>query len=190
MKIAKSILSNDTYEISLDEIETNPNLVERCSEIIKYFSKGDKLFFCLYREDGFLLSEDQLINYRKEIPEYFETNGSWTTLFDENNIKMKYFDSRILKAGSLPANDKTYIMLPRIFHYFLETICFFPKISWEFFEKNCFNYMKNGGRNYIEDGYTDVLFSYVDNGDFRITFNSSLYNVESVYNDILKILNV
>ena len=87
MNITTNVLSNGNFVISLDEIETDPNMVNQCSKLIKHFTKGEELFFSLYREDGFLLNEDELIKFRNEIPEYFQINGQWSTLLKAEKKK-------------------------------------------------------------------------------------------------------
>lgn len=188
MNITTNVLSNGNFVISLDEIETDPNMVNQCSKIIKHFTKGEELFFSLYREDGFLLNEDELIKFRYEIPKYFQINGQWSTLLKAEKNNKKYYDTRFLKAGSLPVNDTTYSLLPKVFHYFLETLCFCPKISWELFKEICQENIKGGKKDYIINGYTDFLFAYVDNGDFSITFNPHVFDVNIIFSEIINII--
>ena len=95
----------------------------------------------------------------------------------------------ILTVGSLPANDGTYDVLPNIFHYYLETIFFCPKIDWETFKQSYCDYMKHGARNYVQNGYADFLFAYTDSGDFSISFDPQENDPQALSDEIRRVIS-
>lgn len=163
--------------------------MQKCIDITKHFVKGDELFFGHYRTDGLNLTDEECIKYEKEINEHFKSNGRFEPIVDKA-VKKRGIEtySGYLVASSLPINNETYTLLPKIFHYYLETIYFTPKISWETFAQSYRNYMDHGARGYIANGFTDFLFSYIDSGDFSLTFDSRIYEKDSILNKIMEIL--
>lgn len=86
-------------------------------------------------------------------------------------------------------SDGTYEMLPKIFHYYLETIYFCPKIDWSTFAESYIDYMKHSTKDFVLNGFTDFLFAYVDSGDFSIEFDKNRYDKDLIYRDIQNILS-
>lgn len=172
--------------INIDNIGLKPENMERCVDIIKRFAKGNTLFFGFYRTDGNNLTNQEWEKCEKEIPEFFQTHGIYKPLVETigENIYSGY-----LTAGSLPLDDETYKIIPWIFHFYLETTLFCPKINWETFVQTYSNYMKNEIDNYIINDYSDFIFTYSDSGDFSIIFNPNLHDINVVYQEILEILS-
>ena len=72
-------------------------------------------------------------------------------------------------------------MIERIFHYYLNTIVFSPKVDWDTFVRSYSDYMNIVIDDYVLNEYTDFLFSYVDSGDFSVTFNPKLYDPKVIW---------
>lgn len=190
LKLRKNNGVDGAYNILIDNIGLRPETMKKCVIITKHFTKGNEFFFGFFRTDGFNLTNEQFQRYDKEIPDYLSENGRYETL--TNTIQEKHkikVISGYQSVASLPVNDMTYEMLPKFFHYHLETNFFCPKIEWETFVKSYHDYMKHGCSSYIMNDFTDFLFSYVDSGDFSISFNPNLYDKNVIYQEIEKILS-
>ena len=167
-----------TYTIVLNNARSCNNIFKIIEEIIRMFINSEELFFGFYRVDGVYLTSKQIKRYSKEIPAFFQTSG----------CNIKRIDDHLMIAKTM-VNEKVYKMLPQIFNYFLETIVFSPKVSWETFEEYYSHYMKNRNEDYIINGFADILFSYFDSEDFMICFNSMKYDSNEVRNAIEEIIN-
>jgi len=162
----------------------------RYIKLLKHFVRGEEMFFGFYRTDGINLTNEEWLKYDKEIPEYFQSYGRYELLVEtaEKKGKQKTY-SGYLAVGSLPMNDKTYELIPWIFHYHLETTLFSPNIDWETFVQSYRDYMKHGASDFIINGFTDFLFTYADSGGFSVEFNPKMFDKNVVYQEIAKILN-
>jgi len=136
------------------------------------------------------LTSQEWEKYGQKIPEHFQSKGTYEPLVEtiDNKGKLKTYCG-YLTAGSLPVNEETYELIPWIFHYYLETTFFCPKIEWETFSQSYNNYMKHGACGYIKNGYADFLFTYADSGDFSVEFNPNLFDENDVNQEIEKILS-
>lgn len=157
-------------------------------KLLKHFVKGKEVFFGFYRTDGINLTNEEWLKYDKEIPEYFQKYGRYEPLVEtvEKRGKIKIY-SGYLTVGSLPVNEETFEMLPKVFHCYLETILFCPKIDWDTFVQSYRDYMKHGASEYIMDGYADFLFTYADSGVFSISFDTNVYDPKTAHKEINKI---
>jgi len=161
----------------------------RFIEVMKCFAKDDEMFFGHYQNDGLNLTSEEYIQYSKEIPEFFKTYGRYEELVTEIKKKRKanaYVS--YLTVCSSPLNFELYRMIPKLFHYYLETTCFCPKIDWETFVQIYHDYMKHGGRAFVMNGFTDFMFSYADSGKFSVSFDPSLHNPDTVHDEIRRLL--
>jgi len=172
IKLSEYLGLDGTCSIWLMNIGLYPEKMQKCSEIIKRLAKGPEMFFGHYRTDGINLTNEEWEQYSQGIPAYFLKNGRHEPLTTEVMTKRKTkIYSGYLTAGSLPMDKITPEMLSKIFHYYLETVCFYPTIDWMTFVESYRNYMGHGTRDYISQGFTDFLFAYVDSGDFSISFD-------------------
>ncbi len=180
----------DCVGSKISNIGLHLETMHKCIDITKRLANGDQFYFSNYRTDGINLTNEDWAKYVREIPEYFQTNGKYEplTVYVQNKKKTRNFGSYIT-AGYLPVSNETYEMLPKIFHYYLETIYFCPKIGWRTFVESFSNYMEHGAKDYVLNGFTDFLFSYGDSGDFSISFNENIYDYNMVYKDIKNILS-
>lgn len=175
--------------IYLDNIGLTPDNMLKCVQIVKRFATEKIAFFGFYRLDGINLTNEEWKKYDEEIPAFFQANGAYEMLMErkEQNGKIKEYTG-YLTVGKLPLREKTYDLMPWVFHYFLETICFCPKIDWDTFVQSYRGYMEHGTKGYIKDDFTDFLFEYGDSGDFAISFNADSYEEEEVFREVMKIL--
>ena len=188
-KISDHMQPDGTCSIWLSSIGLYPEKLEKCIALMKKLTKGDEMFFGHYRTDGFNLTDDEMERYGIEIPAYFRENGRYEPLTQvvEKRGKAKTY-SGYLTVGSLPADKITVEVLPQIFHYYLETICFCPKVDWATFVESYHNYMKHETRDYITNGFADLVFAYSDSGDFSISFSPNQYDKNAIYQEIENIL--
>ena len=191
MKITEYEDSNG-YTIRFESLGLNNDDYSKIKDIIRYFVRGEEIFFGHYRTDGMNISKEDFIKYGLEIPQYFKSNGRYDKIIKGKEKKFLFFKSEpwALTVCSAPTNNETYKIMDKIFHYYLETTVFCPKIDWETFVNEYSNYMSNATRDYVAKGYTDFLFAYVDSGDFSITFDSKMHDPQSIKNDIFKILEL
>ena len=165
------------YTIVLENVRFDENGFEIIEKIIKRFMVGDELFFGFYRTDGVNITSKQFNDYEKEIKDFFELNGE---------IKKQ---NTYLAVAQTTINHNLYKILPRIFDYYLDTVLFNPKISWETFEKYHFEYMEHTNEDYIINNYADFIFSYFDSGDFLVCFNPENYDAANIRNVIDNIIS-
>jgi len=189
LSISEERQANGSYTIWLTNIGLRPETMKKCSIIASCFAHGAEFFFGHYRTDGMHLTNEEYIRYEKEIPAYFQKNGRCNPLsvYIQKRRKVKEITG-LLTVGSVPVNDETYEILPKVFHYYLETIFFCPKINWETFVQSYRDYMEHGTRDYVLNGYTDFLFAYIDSGDFSISFDPKVYNPKTMLDEIYRIM--
>lgn len=170
-----------SYDIILDNVGYNQDVLPKINEIIRHYTSGKELFFGHYKYDGFHISNREFKQYGLEIHNYFQTSGEYyqmtVPVFKNGKIINLPCDLTVCRA---PNNDKTYQILDKVFNYFLETVVFSPKITWETFIDSYMNYMNIRVSSYIKNNYTDFLFSYIDSGDFSVTFDPLKHNPETV----------
>ena len=192
MKKRKEITISECYE-NKDScniyIYNIGKAMEKIIEIIKEFANEEEFFIGHFRTDGVNLKEKEFVSFSKEIPEYYKINGRYELLNVkiEKKSKIKVYNN-YLAVGSLPVNNATFEILPKLFNFYLDTILFCPKVKWKEFVQSYSNYINRGASNYIMNGATDFLFCYHDSGDLLITFNSKIYNKKIVYEKIIKIV--
>ena len=169
--------SNGTFSIFINNIGLHQEMFPKIASIIKEFSNGSELFFGHYKTDGINISKKEFVLYSEEIPTYFATHGTYQKVIMRNKQTPKFlFSPQELVVCRAPNDQETYKMMSRIFHYYLETILFCPKIDWETFVNSYGRHTNNSTKDYVINGFTDFLFSYVDSGDFSITFNPSKFH--------------
>lgn len=158
--------------------------MDLCSEITKNLVIGKTFFWGFYMTDGINLTNAEWEQYTLEIPTFFKTYGKYEEVY-----KTSTRDSRKntpLSIACCPIDEYTYKMCPKLFHYYLETNFFCPNITWETFVKSFSNYLEHGCRDYVQKKFTDFLFSYVDSGDFIISFNPQAFIKEEIIKIILR----
>ena len=202
MQIETKFCSNGTYIIELYSVKrkkihihsrntSKTDFMIKIVEIIKNFANGEEMFFGHYRLDGINLTVDEWNQYSREIPEYFKSFGRYESITEtvvKKNGKIKTYSGHLITSSS-PINASTFEIIPKVFHYYLETTCFCPKINWKIFTESYQNYMKDGVKDYIMSDYTNFLFSYSDSGKFSISFNPNINNPDIVYKRIVKIIS-
>ena len=182
--------SNGSYSICFENTDVNRDFIDKIKEIIKHFAVGNEFFFGHYRTDGFNISNEKFLQYGLEIPEFFKANGKYKKIIKGKEKKIGFITSPPLELiiCRAPNNEKTIDMFDKIFHYYLETVLFCPKIDWETFAASYSDYMKHAARDYVLNGYTDFLFAYVDSGDFSISFDPKVYDPKRIREQINQLL--
>ena len=164
-------INNDMiYTIILNNIRCCKDGVKKINDIIVEFSNEDEFFIGTYKMDGFNLTNKEIVSYHSYIEEYFNHIAP-----DSIKKPLHVEIDKELNVYRVFNNNNFHNILNKLFEYYLETVIFCPKISWNQFVCKYKDYMKNGTRDYIQQGYTDIIFSYIDSGDFCITFNSNVY---------------
>ena len=179
------------YSIHIDNIIKVHKRMERCIALIKNFSIGTEYFFGFYRYDGITFTKDEAAEAERLIPDYFRQKGTYVSLTDtvvRRNKKIEMIEG-MLHAAKLPVNEETLSFMPYAFRYFGSTVCFCPNVSWETFLAAFQNFHREGSRDYLIKGYTDILFSFVDSGDLIVDFNPAVWNKNKVEYEISQILD-
>lgn len=176
--------------IWIDNIRLCEDHFQKISDIIRCFSSGSELYFCLYKKDGMYLSKKQEQLYGKEILSFFRNNGKIYPIFENNSAKEYNIYAQELFFCSASNNDATYEIIEKVCPYFLENIIFSPKVDWRTFINMYTEYIQVGADEYLIKNYTDFLFSYVDSGDLSISFNARKYNSKLIRQRINEIMNV
>jgi len=166
----------------------NPEESEKCIKLINCFTNGNECLFGLYREDGNFEDHNDVLIYRSKIPEYYKKNGKFADLTLDEFKNQKKFDRRISAIGSLPLNEETYKMIPIICNYYLETMFFESKKSWEDFKTMYRSKNMQCVSDLINNGYTDFVFLNIDSGTFCVEFNTKKYNSDTVMKKIKSII--
>ena len=126
---------------------------------------------------------------RDEIPAYFKKCGQYLPIVENVMKRRKICSRQELTVCCAPNSEETYKMIERIFHYYLNTIVFSPKVDWDTFVRSYSDYMNIVTDDYVLNEYTDFLFSYVDSGDFSVTFNPKLYDPKVIWKQINTIIS-
>lgn len=147
---------------------------EHSVRIIRNLTKGTTYFFGLYRQDGKLLISE-VAKLRSEIPRHFRERGCFFDLTPDK-IKQDTSDTRISAVGCLEVNEDTFAYLPYICNYFLETAFFCPLRPWNEFIKEYPPCDMGDPCVLLTNHYANMVFTYVDGGDFYVYFNKNIYN--------------
>lgn len=188
VNIRKSVNSNGTYSIWIDNARLCPNIFHKISQILECFTEGTEVYLGCYKTDGVNISGVKFNQYGQEIRAYFEKNGQRYQILETFWGKGKRHSCSELLVYSAPNNNETYRMIEKVFHYYLEIIVFSPKVDWDTFVHSYSNYMNIVIKDYVLNGYTNFLFSYVDSGDFSITFDPKRYDSKMIQEQVYKII--
>lgn len=179
---------NGSCSIWIDNARLYPNIYNKIAQIIKELADGRVLYFGHYKKDGINISKSKFKQYGMDILAFFKTYGRYYPIVETYSKNGKMCNRQELTVCSAPNNEATHKMFEKIFHYYLETIIFSPKIEWNTFVDSYSNYMNIVTNDYVLNGYTDFIFSYVDSEDFSITFNPSKYDSKVMQERIEKII--
>lgn len=135
---------------------------------VEHFLIGEEVFFGFYRTDGVNLTKEQSEILEKQIPDFFREGG------DMQNL------NEYLSIAKVALDEWGLDLLPQIFDYYLETIMFRPKTDWETFQQYYSHYLDHRFKDYISDGLAEMLFCYVDSGDFVICFDPEKCNPREI----------
>lgn len=179
---------NGSCSIWINNAGLYPNIFNIIARIVNEITDGDELYFGHYKKDGINISNSMFKQYGMDILSFFKTYGQYYPIVETYLKKKKVCTRQELTVCSAPNNKATYKIFEKIFHYYLETIVFSPKIDWNTFVDSYSDYMNIVTNDYVLNGYTDFMFSYVDSGDFSITFNPKQHDSKAVQERIYKII--
>lgn len=145
----------------------------KCINIMKEFLKSSTIYFTFFRKDGINLSG--LERDIKTIHEYIKDNGKIESVYKNYNY-----------LGYVKSLDKTWNLISDISKYYLESTFFNSNKLYDQF-KNLYrkNQMKRN-EFFIQNGIADIMFSFVDSGDFCISFDTNKYKITDIENVIMK----
>ena len=181
--------SNGSYCIALDNIRRFPKLMTGIPKIIDFYSCSDQLFIGTYKIDGLNIPRKSMSDYELEISNYFKTFGDYYCLPPNDSKSMHIFSSDLTAFKSYD-KQKTYTILNKMFDFFLETNIFDPCITWEQFKAYHSDYTKPIAPDYVLNGFTEFMFSFVDSSDFIISFNPQKHIPETIETQVKKILDI
>lgn len=164
------------YRIILENIRFHENCFYIIEKIIKHFTDSSEMFFGFCRTDGVKLTPEQYEKYQKEIWDFFKSHGEIKQL------------NEYLWVAKAKMDNESYKMLSCVFDYYLDTVLFVPQMEWDFFTQYHYEYMNHSNEDYVVGGFTQVVFSYFDSGDFSVCFNSQKYDSLAVLNLINEIV--
>ena len=171
-----------TYGVTICNAIKADDCFDKIARIIRHYSAGEEFYFGFYRLDGLTLTKEEWNKCDVEIPLFFKKYGLFQeiseTVYDKKG-REKVF-SGYLNVARAKINDDLYSNLQWIFQYYLETVMFVPKISFDRFEKIYSNYMKESTKYYLINGYTDFLYSYYDSGTFSIYFDPEEFDASEI----------
>lgn len=167
----RNFYKNNVCNYYIENVYFINNGYLRCINVMKEFLKSNKIYFMFFRNDGINLSGDEV---PKEIlNKYVKDNGKIDTIYKNYN----YF-------GYINNLDTTWDLIPDMAKYYLETtFCASSKKYEEFKDLYSKNQLERK-EFFINNGVSDIMFSFVDSGDFCISFNTNKYAVDDI-EDIL-----
>jgi hypothetical protein len=187
--VRKSQSVSNIYRIEIDNIGCMPNGFQQINRILKNYAKGSELFLGCYKIDGTALTKKELLEYSMTIPEFFQRYGRYHPI--DVTVKKREKEKQLqneLTVYSILNNDVNRDILTKIFQYHLETVLFCPKLELENFILFYKDYMNNTWEDYIKKGFTDILFTYADSGDFSVIFRTDIYEQEQLFTEINEII--
>lgn len=184
MKLVHEEYGNNLNRLTIRDIKTyDDNSMENLKKIIKTLAKGDRFYFEFVRED-FFLAEEELIKYRREVPQYLKENGQY-------EVKFELDETRFRSIGYLPVNEETYNQILALWKYF-ETLVFFnpsSTFSWQDFDKK-FNRKKPEvpAIDFIKNKYTNSVFIKGHDGDNLVVIYDNDFD-NSLIQDGMRFIN-
>jgi hypothetical protein len=178
VRIRESQHTNGTYSIIVENTGLRYDVLCKIKNIIQYFSSGSEFYFGHYKVDGVNISHKEFLLIDKEMDLFFNEIGERIQILELQNGGT--LAPNELTVCRVPNDYRIYELMPKMFHYYLETTFFCPKISWDTFVNAYKCYTINGTTDYVINGYTDYLFAYVDSGDFIVSFDPRTQNPHAV----------
>lgn len=95
-----------------------------------------------------------------------------------------------MTIAKIHLSEQNYSFIPSIFDYYLETMIFNPKVDWETFKNYYYSYQDFIFDDIILNDFTELLFGFVDSGDFLLCFNPNIYNPIEIRNMLKELFGV
>lgn len=184
LKLIHEEYGENLYKLTIRNIKTyDDNSMEKLKKVIKILTEGDKFYFEFVRED-FFLEEEELVKYRREVPQYLKKNGRY-------EVKLELDETRFRSIGFLPTNEETYKQLLVLWKYF-ETLVFFnpsSTFSWQDFDKK-FNRKKPEvpAIDFVKNKYTNSVFIKGHDGDNLVFIYDNDFD-NSLIQDVMRFIN-
>lgn len=174
---------NGTSCLWINNIGKNSVVLQQTIYQIHTLLTGNEIFFGFYKTDGINISRSRFEQLELEIPSFFDSKGKYH--HSKNKLKSKWCDNTLIMA-KVPNNEELYEILENIFHYYLTTVFFCPKLKWDAFVDIFEDYMNFSLDQFVTNGYTDLIFQYSDSGDLSITYNPTFYDSSTLCNILIK----
>ena len=184
IRISNHHNQTDIFSIWIENIRCHSNVETVLQKIINTFTEGEVFFLC-YKTDGINISYSEFLSYGQQIYDYFMDFGKVYQCPGFNKTKNPIFSSDLV-VFQMPAHS--YSIMHKMFLYFLDTVFFSPNIDWDSFLNLNISLKKNMAEQCVVNGVADFVCSYVDSGDFVVTFNPNRFNPDTVYNKINEIV--
>ncbi|WP_055666114.1 hypothetical protein [Desnuesiella massiliensis] len=184
MKLIHEEYGYNLNRLTIRDIKTyDDNSMENLKKIIKILTKGDSFYFEFVREN-FFLEEEELVKYRREVPQYLKENGHY-------EVKFELDETRFRSIGYLPINEETYNQIIVLWKYF-ETLVFFnpnSTFSWQDFDKK-FNRKKPevSAIDFVKSKYANSVFIKGHDGDNLIFIYDNDFD-KSLILDVMRGIN-
>lgn len=189
LKLTYKYKNDGSFEIYIPNIRKFDHNLSYCIRLIEHFIEEREIFVGCYRIDGVNLEPIECQKYTSEVPKYFIENGRYLEIDDIYYKRSKpVIMNGMMKVASAFPGKEFYNIIPLIFNYHLNTIIMNPTVPWDKYVERFKSFHRSGTKNYIKDGLTKFLFSYVDSGDFILEFDPNIYQPKSVLDFVYSIL--
>ena len=187
MEIDRYLQYNNVCTLYISNIRRNKK-VNNCINLMKKYIDDREIYFEIYMVDCINLNTKEFEEANNLVSQYLE---KYTLIeIKKKSSARKTLANQIISAfGKIQIDNNMYEILPKIFDYYLETSIFKPKVSYEIFSNEMRKDKMEELSYYINKGYSDLSFAYVDSGDFIICFNTEVYNEDKLIADLNAELN-
>lgn len=167
------IYENNICNIYIDHVNQIEDGYKKCISIMKQFIRNKEIYFMVYRDDGININDLDMT--KEEVDKYIIGNGSIITYINSYSY-----------CGYLLNKDKTWVVLPSISKWYLDSSFFdLNKSIDQFKDFYMDNHMERYAK-YIKSGFASIIFSFLDSGDFCVSFDADKHSVESIKESLKK----
>ena len=190
IKMKKIRISNyhnqaDVFSIWIENIRYHSDVETVLKKIISTFTEGEMFFLC-YKTDGINISYSEFLSCGQQIYDFFMRSGKVYQYPSFKRKKAQMFSSDLVAFQMSECSN--YNIIYKMFHYFLDTVLFSTNIDWDVLLNLNISLNKNIAEQCVMNSVADFVCSYVDSGDFVVTFNPNIFNPDIVYNKINEIV--
>lgn len=182
MKIERENITKDIKKLTLMDIDIEDNQdVNKLLMVLEKLTRGDKYYFEFRREDDDFLTDEEIIKYRYEIPEFLQSNGKY-------EIKGFTDERRFDSVGCLPIDESIYGGIIKFWKYFYALLFFNPAatLGWEEYVEACDKIKpQEYGLGIIQKNYASSVFIKGHDGDNLIFVYGQSYE-EALVDEVIK----